>query len=51
MAENGVNAYASISHVFCKISQLTEDGQCSLLDHQTFIIKVSVSVYRSGMIH
>jgi len=45
MAEKGINAYVSNSHVFCKISQLiTEDRQCSLLHHQTFIIKVSVSV-------
>jgi len=44
MAEKGINAYASIL-VFCKISQLIgEDRQCSLLHHQTFTIKMSVSV-------
>jgi len=51
-AEKGINAYASNSRVFCKISQLiTEDRQCSCLHRQTFTIKVSVSVWRSRMIH
>jgi len=50
MAEKGINAYASNSHVLCKISQLIgEDRQCSLLHHQTFTVKVSFSVWRSRM--